>query len=228
MSNAVGPIGLRRSALAGLSLLLTASLVVGGCAAAVAARAPCPARLSPGKAVTATAPAATGRPRPAGPCRAPTWRNPRDVASTITSANVSKLGVAWTVPLPFPAHTAGAYASTPVIVNGVVYVQDLHSDVLAISLATGPSSGRTPITRPTAARTASPSPAGSSTRPRTTPRWPWTRRPAAAVEPDPDPERPRGHRHGPGLRPRHRLRVHRAGQPDRGRVPRRRQGHLWR
>jgi alcohol dehydrogenase (cytochrome c) len=35
------------------------------------------------------------------------------------------------------AHTDGAYATTPVIVNGVVYVQDLDSDVFAISLATG-------------------------------------------------------------------------------------------
>ena len=64
--------------------------------------------------------------------------NTRYVASAITSTNVSKLGVAWTVPLTIPtAHTDGAYATTPVIVNGVVYVQDLESDVMAISLATG-------------------------------------------------------------------------------------------
>jgi outer membrane protein assembly factor BamB len=60
------------------------------------------------------------------------------VASAITSANVSKLGVAWTVPLTMStAHTDGAYATTPVIVNGVVYAQDLDSNVFAISLATG-------------------------------------------------------------------------------------------
>jgi outer membrane protein assembly factor BamB len=34
-------------------------------------------------------------------------------------------------------HTDGAYATTPVVVNGVVYVQDLESNVMAISLATG-------------------------------------------------------------------------------------------
>jgi outer membrane protein assembly factor BamB len=46
--------------------------------------------------------------------------------------------VAWTVPLTMStAHTDGAYATTPVIVNGVVYAQDLDSDVFAISLATG-------------------------------------------------------------------------------------------
>jgi glucose dehydrogenase len=83
---------------------------------------------------------------PAGPGRAAAgWTlpdadlaNTRDVASAITSANVSKLGVAWTVPLTIPtAHTDGAYATTPVIVNGVVYLQDLDSDVYAISLASG-------------------------------------------------------------------------------------------
>jgi glucose dehydrogenase len=64
--------------------------------------------------------------------------NTRDVASSITSSNVSRLGVAWTVPLRIPiAHTDGAYASTPVVVHGVVYVQDLESNVMAIRLATG-------------------------------------------------------------------------------------------
>ncbi len=51
---------------------------------------------------------------------------------------MTHLGVAWTVPLNInTTHTDGAYATTPVVVNGVVYVQDLESDVLAISLATG-------------------------------------------------------------------------------------------
>jgi outer membrane protein assembly factor BamB len=46
--------------------------------------------------------------------------------------------VAWTVPLRIPiTRTDGAYATTPVVVHGVVYVQDLESNVLAISLATG-------------------------------------------------------------------------------------------
>ncbi len=45
--------------------------------------------------------------------------------------------MAWTVPLQLPSHTDGAYATTPVIVNGVVYAQDLDSNVLAVSLATG-------------------------------------------------------------------------------------------
>jgi len=60
----------------------------------------------------------------------------RDAASPITSSNVSRLGVAWTVPVG-TSGGLGGYAATPVVVGGVVYTQDLESDVLAIQLATG-------------------------------------------------------------------------------------------
>ena len=86
-----------------------------------------------------------GRPGRPGARPAAGWTQPgadlantRDVASAITSTDVSKLGVAWAVPLTIStARTDGAYAATPVILNGVVYVQDLDSNVFAISLATG-------------------------------------------------------------------------------------------
>jgi hypothetical protein len=59
-------------------------------------------------------------------------------SSSSSNSSHSKFGVAWTVPLTMnTTHTDGAYATTPVIVNGVVYVQDLDSDVFASSLATG-------------------------------------------------------------------------------------------
>jgi glucose dehydrogenase len=68
--------------------------------------------------------------------------NTRDVASPITSSNVSTLGVAWCVPIASTGayRRAGApngYATTPVVVNGVVYTQDLESNVSAIRLDTG-------------------------------------------------------------------------------------------
>ena len=134
--------------------------------------------------------------------------------------------MAWTVPLRTisTAHTDGAYATTPVIVNGVVYVQDLQSNVMAISLATGQvlwtHAYNSPNGGPDGVNVVSGVVYGATT----TPRSRWTPRPEPAVEPDADRQRPRGHRHDPGLRPRHRVRVHRAGQPGRGRVPRRRQG----
>ena len=139
MSNEASTIGGRRLAAAGAALVVAAGLAAGCSSSSTSSSSSalsCPSKR--GAAVTGNAPAGTGQP-------AAGWTQPdadlastRDVASAITSSNVSKLGVAWTMPLTMStAHTDGAYATTPVIVNGVVYVQDLDSDVFAISLATG-------------------------------------------------------------------------------------------
>jgi outer membrane protein assembly factor BamB len=135
-----------RPTVASLTLLAAASLVTGGCASSGNSAAPaCPPKATAG---TATAAGGPSHPAAAGTPAAPTGRastaaaagwalpggnlqNTRDVASPITSSNVSKLGVAWTVPIK------AAYATTPVVVNGVVYTQDLKSNVTAIGLATG-------------------------------------------------------------------------------------------
>ncbi len=126
--------------MAGAALVVATGLIAGGCSSSSSTSSSSTVACTSkrGATVTGTAPAATGQP-------AAGWTQPdgdpastRFVASTITSSNVSKLGVAWTMPLTMStAHTDGAYAATPVIVNGVVYVQDLNSDVFAISLATG-------------------------------------------------------------------------------------------
>jgi outer membrane protein assembly factor BamB len=68
--------------------------------------------------------------------------NTRDAAgSVISSANVSKLQAAWTFPLTGAAAAgdegAGALAAAPIVVNGVVYIQDLDANVYALALATG-------------------------------------------------------------------------------------------
>ena len=138
MGNKASTIGGRRLAVTAAALLVAAGLIAScSSSSSSSSRAlACPSKR--GTPVTGTAPPATGLP-------AAGWTQPdadlasnRYVASAITSANVSKLGVAWTVPLTMnTTHTDGAYAATPVIVNGVVYVQDLDSDVFAISLATG-------------------------------------------------------------------------------------------
>jgi outer membrane protein assembly factor BamB/plastocyanin len=63
-------------------------------------------------------------------------QNTRNVGGPINASNVSTLGVAWT--LPITAHSAfGGYATTPVVNNGVLYTQDLDSNVQAINLVTG-------------------------------------------------------------------------------------------
>jgi alcohol dehydrogenase (cytochrome c) len=120
-------------------------LAVGGCGSSGSTAAPLVCPNSAPTAGTSGAGAAGPAAGSANPAVAAGWSlpggnlaNTRDVASAITSSNVSKLGVAWSVPLRIPmTHTDGAYATTPVVVNGVVYVQDLDSNVLAISLATG-------------------------------------------------------------------------------------------
>jgi outer membrane protein assembly factor BamB len=68
--------------------------------------------------------------------------NTRDaVGSQISSANVGSLKEAWAFKLTGTAATgvsyAGSLAAAPVVVNGVVYLQDLYANVYAISLATG-------------------------------------------------------------------------------------------
>ena len=62
--------------------------------------------------------------------------NRRVATSDIDSDNVDELGVAWTVPIK-GGGTFGNYASTPIIADGVVYTQDLTSNVKAIDLETG-------------------------------------------------------------------------------------------
>jgi outer membrane protein assembly factor BamB len=62
--------------------------------------------------------------------------NTRYVGGPIDASNVAKLSVAWTLPLTAKSEY-GSYSSAPVIANGVVYSQDLESNVQAIDLKTG-------------------------------------------------------------------------------------------
>jgi alcohol dehydrogenase (cytochrome c) len=62
--------------------------------------------------------------------------NTRAVGGPIDSSNVAELEVAWTLPLTGKS-TYGSYASTPIISKGVVYSQDLASNVQAIGLESG-------------------------------------------------------------------------------------------
>jgi outer membrane protein assembly factor BamB/mono/diheme cytochrome c family protein len=78
-----------------------------------------------------------------GTSEAGTWaypngdvRNTRSVEGELDASSVSRLGVAWTVPIT-AAGTFGGYASTPIIVDDTVYTQDLASNVQAIDLASG-------------------------------------------------------------------------------------------
>jgi len=56
--------------------------------------------------------------------------NSRHVASEIDRRSVGRLRVAWTVPI-------GSFSATPIVVDGVVFAQDMSSNVSAIELESG-------------------------------------------------------------------------------------------
>ena len=62
--------------------------------------------------------------------------NTRNPKGEIDSSNVGSLAVAWTANIPGSSNF-GSYASTPVVLNGVVYSQDLASNVQALNLQSG-------------------------------------------------------------------------------------------
>ncbi len=80
----------------------------------------------------------------AAPAAAASWTEPngnlagtRDVASSINSSNVSKLKMAWKVPITGKAGTFGNFATNAVVVGGIAYYQDLDSGVYAVNMKTG-------------------------------------------------------------------------------------------
>jgi outer membrane protein assembly factor BamB len=62
--------------------------------------------------------------------------NWREAKGTIDTSNVAELEEAWSLPLTAQS-SYGAHSSAPVIVNGVIYSQDLESNVQAIDLESG-------------------------------------------------------------------------------------------
>ena len=110
------------------AVLLTASLLTAAC----------------GSAPVTVTDAAAPKPLASGswPYSNGDLSNNRNAAdSTITSTNVSGLTQAWTFHITGPAAAGvgpdGALAANPIVVNGVVYIQDLDANVYALALATG-------------------------------------------------------------------------------------------
>ncbi len=58
-------------------------------------------------------------------------------ASSIDSGNVTRLRVAWRFPFTVAPRESGVVTATPVVANGVVYAQDLESDVFALRASDG-------------------------------------------------------------------------------------------
>ncbi len=132
-----------RTGVAGVTVLAAAGLAVAGCSGSTP-HASAPSCFGKQAGAASSVPASSANPGIAAAWTLPggDMQNTRDVASAITSANVGRLGVAWCVPIESTgeAHSAGltdGYTATPVVVNGVVYLQDMESNVMAIRLATG-------------------------------------------------------------------------------------------
>ena len=87
---------------------------------------------------------AVGQPPPEWAANAGAWpAHNHDLSNTrattqspINSQTVSKLKVKWRFPLK-GAGTFGVFSSTPISLNGTVYLQDLNSNVFALDRSTG-------------------------------------------------------------------------------------------
>jgi alcohol dehydrogenase (cytochrome c) len=63
-------------------------------------------------------------------------QNTRNIPGPINSGNVNTLKKAWSVPIRGTG-SFGTYATTPIVVGGIVYTQDIDSNVYAINLKSG-------------------------------------------------------------------------------------------
>ena len=132
-----------RTGVAGVTVLAAAGLAVAGCSGSTP-HASAPSCSGKQAGAASTAPASSASPGVAAAWTLPggDMQNTRDVASAITASNVAQLGVAWCVPIESTGEASAigltdGYSTTPVVVNGVVYLQDMESNVMAIKLATG-------------------------------------------------------------------------------------------
>jgi alcohol dehydrogenase (cytochrome c) len=134
-----------RPTVAGVSLMVAAGLAAGGCSSSTpSTNAPSCSAKQAAAGAASSGPAGSVSPGVAAAWTLPgaNLQNTRDVASAITASNVSTLGVAWCVPIESTGEAGSVgltdgYSTTPVVVNGVVYTQDMESNVMAIKLATG-------------------------------------------------------------------------------------------
>jgi outer membrane protein assembly factor BamB len=126
----------------GLVLVVAAGLLVTACGGSSSSASNGGCRLRTSAAATNAAASTSGGSARSWPYPNADLANTRDArGSTISSSNVSKLAQAWTFKLTGAAAkgagAVGALSATPIVRDGVVYLQDLDSDVYALALATG-------------------------------------------------------------------------------------------
>jgi alcohol dehydrogenase (cytochrome c) len=119
------------------AVLVTAGLLVGACGGSgtVTASAGC-------KTVTTNTKSSTAGGSGSWPYSNADLANTRvAIGSTISAANVSRLAEVWTFKITGKAAAGvrpyGSLTANPIVDNGVVYLQDLDSNVYALALTTG-------------------------------------------------------------------------------------------
>jgi len=128
-----------------VAVLIAASLGLSACGSSTSAgssRTAGTCHVSKVAAATTAGASTTGATSPSWPYANADLANTRDApGSRISSANVSRLAQAWTFQLTGPVDRGlgpyGSLTAAPIVRNGVVYLQDLDSNVYAIALATG-------------------------------------------------------------------------------------------
>ena len=125
--------------------LLARAALVAAVVGLAAALAGCGGSSSSGSTTTATlSRAMAGMAPPEWAANTDAWpahnydlSNTRNTTNTdINATTVAKLKPAWRFKLPYVG-VFGAYASNPIVLNGVVYIQDPDSDVYALNQQTG-------------------------------------------------------------------------------------------
>ena len=127
----------------------TVALALASAVAAALALTACGGGSSSGSSSTSSSPPASnggavGNPPPEWAANANSWpahnydlSNTRATTNTdINATNVSNLKPKWRFKLPYIGQF-GAYASNPIVLNGVVYIEDPNSNVYALNQQTG-------------------------------------------------------------------------------------------
>ena len=116
--------------------LLTLAVVLAGCGSSSSSSSGA-TTAAPSHAMAGIAPPEWAANTDGWPAHNYDLSNTRATTNTnINATNVAQLKPAWRFKLPFVGQF-GAYASNPIVLNGIVYIQDPDSDIYALNQQTG-------------------------------------------------------------------------------------------
>jgi len=120
-----------------VAAFLALAVALAGCGGGSSSSSGSTTTAAPSHAMLGTAPPEWAANTDAWPAHNYDLSNTRATTNTdINATNVAKLKPAWRFKLPYVG-PFGAYASNPIVLDGVVYIQDPDSDVYALNQQTG-------------------------------------------------------------------------------------------